>query len=89
MPQCARADSFSPEPCGEGRSNSKLSRFFFYDHWKELPFCPKIGRSVKPNSRGLRRRWKQKGPPVANGTKSAVEGALIILTYEKKFEQNQ
>ena len=33
-----------------------MSRFFFYDHWKELPFCRKIGRSVKLNSRGLR-QW--------------------------------
>jgi hypothetical protein len=33
---------------------SGMSRFFFYDHWKELPFCRKIGRSVKLNSRGLR-----------------------------------
>lgn len=28
-----------------------MSHFFFYDHWKELPFCRKIGRSVKLNSR--------------------------------------
>lgn len=35
---------------------SGMSRFFFYDHWKELPFCRKIGRSVKLNSRGLR-QW--------------------------------
>jgi hypothetical protein len=35
---------------------SGMSRFFFYDHWKELPFCRKIGRSVKLNGRGLR-QW--------------------------------
>ena len=35
---------------------SGMSRFFFYDHWKELPFCRKIGRSVKLNRRGLR-QW--------------------------------
>jgi hypothetical protein len=35
---------------------SGMSRFFFYDHWKELPFCRKIGRSVKLNRRGLK-QW--------------------------------
>jgi predicted DNA-binding transcriptional regulator AlpA len=40
----------------DGAQISGMSRFFFYDHWKELPFCRKIGRSVKLNSRGLR-QW--------------------------------
>ena len=41
---------------GDAAQISGMSRFFFYDHWKELPFCRKIGRSVKINSRGLR-QW--------------------------------
>jgi hypothetical protein len=40
----------------DGAQISGMSRFFFYDHWKELPFCRKIGRSLKVNSRGLR-QW--------------------------------
>jgi hypothetical protein len=33
---------------------SGLSRcFFFYDHWKELSFCRKNGRSVILNRRGF------------------------------------
>lgn len=40
----------------EAAQFSGMSRFFFYDHWKELPFCRKIGRSVKLNRRGLR-QW--------------------------------
>jgi predicted DNA-binding transcriptional regulator AlpA len=35
---------------------SGMSRFFFYDHWKELAFCRKIGRSVKVNRKGFR-QW--------------------------------
>jgi len=35
---------------------SGMSSFFFYDHWKELPFCRKIGRSVKINRRGFK-QW--------------------------------
>jgi len=41
---------------GDAAEFSGMSRFFFYDHWKELPFCRKIGRSVKLNRRGLR-QW--------------------------------
>ncbi len=41
---------------GDAAELSGMSRFFFYDHWKELPFCRKIGRSVKLNRRGLR-QW--------------------------------
>ncbi|MGC1812501.1 MAG: hypothetical protein WA721_21290 [Candidatus Binataceae bacterium] len=41
---------------GDAAALSGMSRFFFYDHWKELPFCRKIGRSVKLNHRGLR-QW--------------------------------
>ena len=37
----------------EAAQYSGMSRFFFHDHWKELPFCRKIGRSVKLNRRGL------------------------------------
>ena len=40
----------------EAAQFSGMSRFFFYDHWKELPFCRKIGRSVKLNRRGLK-QW--------------------------------
>jgi predicted DNA-binding transcriptional regulator AlpA len=36
-----------------------MSRFFLYDHWKELSFCRKIGRSVKVNRRGLR-QWLER-----------------------------
>jgi hypothetical protein len=43
---------------GEAAMISGMSRFFFYDHWKELPFCRKIGRSVKLNRRGLK-QWLQ------------------------------
>jgi hypothetical protein len=38
------------------RRISGMSRFFFYDHWKEFAFCRKIGRSVKLNRRGLK-QW--------------------------------
>lgn len=41
---------------GDAAEFSGMSRFFFYNHWKELPFCRKIGRSVKLNRRGLR-QW--------------------------------
>jgi len=40
---------------------SGMSLFFFYDHWKELPFCRKIGRSVKLNRRGLK-QWLETKP---------------------------
>jgi hypothetical protein len=43
---------------GDAAQISGMSRFYFYDHWKELPFCRKIGRSVKINSRGFR-QWLQ------------------------------
>ena len=35
----------SPEwiTVGEAAGMSGMSRFFFYDHWKELAFCRKIG----------------------------------------------
>jgi len=48
----------SPEwiTVAEASLMSGMSRFFFYDHWKEFPFCRKIGRSVKLNRRGLR-QW--------------------------------
>jgi excisionase family DNA binding protein len=48
----------SPEwiTVGEAAEISGMSRFFFYDHWKELPFSRKIGRSVKLNRRGLK-QW--------------------------------
>jgi hypothetical protein len=38
----------------EAARTSGMSRFFFYDHWKELPFCKKIGRSVMLNRRGFK-----------------------------------
>jgi predicted DNA-binding transcriptional regulator AlpA len=41
---------------GEAAQISGMSRFFFYDHWKEFAFCRKIGRSVKLNRRGLK-QW--------------------------------
>jgi predicted DNA-binding transcriptional regulator AlpA len=41
---------------------SGMSRFFFYDHWRELPFCRKIGRSVKLNRRGLKQWLETKKP---------------------------
>jgi len=41
---------------GDAAELSGTSCFFFYNHWKELPFCRKIGRSVKLNRRGLR-QW--------------------------------
>ena len=40
----------------EAAQVSGMSRFFFYDLWKELAFCRKIGRSVKLNRRGLK-QW--------------------------------
>jgi predicted DNA-binding transcriptional regulator AlpA len=40
----------------EAARTSGMSRFFFYDHWKELSFCRKIGRSVKLNRMGLK-QW--------------------------------
>ena len=40
----------------EAAQVSGMSRFFFYDHWKELAFCRKIGRPVELNRRGLR-QW--------------------------------
>lgn len=48
---------------GDAAQISGVSRFFFYDHWKELPFCRKIGRSVKLNNR----------------PKSVADGPLIVL----------
>jgi len=50
----------SPEwiTVGEAAGMSGMSRFFFYDHWKELAFCRKIGRLVKLNRRGFR-QWLQ------------------------------
>ena len=41
---------------GEAARMTGMTRFFFYDHWKELPFCRKIGRSVKINRKGLK-QW--------------------------------
>jgi hypothetical protein len=46
---------------------SGMSRFFFYDHWRELPFCRKIGRSVKLNRRGLGCGWRRKRPRKSRG----------------------
>jgi predicted DNA-binding transcriptional regulator AlpA len=40
----------------EAARTSGMSRFFFYDHWKELSFCRKIGRSVMVNRKGFR-QW--------------------------------
>jgi len=41
---------------GDAAQLSGMTRFFFYDHWKQLPFCRKIGRSVKLNRKELK-QW--------------------------------
>lgn len=37
----------------EAAAVSGLNQFFFYDHWKTLSFCSKLGRSIKINRKGL------------------------------------
>jgi hypothetical protein len=50
--------TLAPEWIGvaEAAHTSGMSRFFFYDHWRQLSFCRKIGRSVKINRKGFR-QW--------------------------------
>ena len=50
--------TLDPEWIGvaEAARTSGMSRFFFYDHWRQLSFCRKIGRSVKINRKGFR-QW--------------------------------
>lgn len=37
----------------EAAERAGVSPYYFYDHWKELPFCSKLGRSVKINRGGF------------------------------------